>query len=97
MKTKNFEIEATKTSIAFWQNAEQKRFETAQEMRSWEAELNSINFELEMVKMTNNHQRFADLYKEKRHIERSLYRSKRSAKTIQTLCDTIVQSPIILN
>lgn len=96
MSTDNL-VNATKTSLAIWQQAEQKRFETAQEVRSWEAELHRVKSEIVMVKMTNNHQQFADLTREKWSIERSLKKSEASFLNIQSLCQTIINSPIILN
>lgn len=99
MKThaEDLAITATKISLAIWQQAEQKRFEIAQEVRSWEAELHRVKSEIIMVKMTDNHQQFAELYREKRHIERSLKKSESSSLNIQSLCQSFIQSPIILN
>lgn len=90
-------IKAAKTSLAFWQQVEQKRFETAQEVRSWEAELHRVKSEIVMVKMTNNHQQFADLTREKWSIERSLRSCNKRIANLNTLMCSIIQSPIILN
>ena len=98
MKTaEHLRIIATKTSLAFWQQAEQRRYEAAQEVRSWETEFHRINAEIIMVKMTDNHQQFAELYKEMRHIKRSLKNSEYSLLNIQSLCQSFIKSPIILN
>lgn len=98
-QTKQFDLAilAIKKSIEYYRNIEQKTFELGQEVRSWEAELHRINAETIMVKMTNNHQEFAELYKEKRSIEKSLHACEKSMKTLTALKRSYIECPLILN
>lgn len=88
---------AERFNIYFYADVEKGLHQTSEEMRSWEAELHRNNCETEMVKMTQNHKQYFDLFRERRTIERSLFNSEKRFSNLYALGQALIQSPLIIN
>ena len=94
-----FEImkKAERFNLYFYADVEKGLHQTSEEMRSWEAELHRNNCEIEMVKMTSNHQMFYDLHKERESLQRDLFKSEKRFSNLFVLGKSLINSPLILN
>lgn len=88
---------AERFNLYFYADVEKGLHQTSEEMRSWEAELHRNICETEMVKMTQNHKQYFDLFRERRTIERSLFNSEMRFSNLYALGQALIQSPLIIN
>lgn len=89
------QAQAKNYSLQFYFNVNRMLDETSQEIRSLESELHRNTCEMEMVKMTSNHQQYFDLFQERRMLERSLFNCEKRFLNLNSLEQ--INFPMILN